>query len=172
MVGFVSLPEIIMRKLAAYSTVVTIDEAGLTVQYEGTEASRRINFADMAAYYTDLNDNFNVQPHHGPKLTLHLNPKIHPQGWAPLLALQRHFEVAVTEYQRQHPENLPIRKLGFFNRPLATVWLTVFAVFVGWLGWRAGLPFASEATWGGFLLAGLLFTIYALMWLHERRKQL
>ncbi|MCI1189163.1 hypothetical protein MON38_17200 [Hymenobacter sp. DH14] len=170
MAGLVFLPEIIMRKLATDFAVVTIDEAGLTVQYGERETSRRINFADIATYYTDLGDDFNVRLHHGPKLVLHLNHKIHPQGWMPLLAMQRHFEMAVAEYQRQRPENLPIRKLGFFNRPLATVWLVVFAVLVGWLGWRAWQPFASEGAWGGFLLTGLLFTIYTLMWQHERRK--
>lgn len=169
--GLVFLPEKIMRKLATDLAVVTIDEAGLTVQYAETAAPRRINFADVAAYYTDLNDDFNVRLHHGPKLTLHLNFKIHPQGWLPLLDMQRHFEAAVAEYHRQHPENLPIRKLSFFHRPLATVWLLAFAAFLSWLGWRAWQPFASEGAWGGFLLAGLLFTIYALMWQHERRKQ-
>jgi hypothetical protein len=171
MAGLVFLPEIIMRRFATDLAVVTIDETSMTVQYGETAVPRRIQFADIATYYTDLNDDFNVQPRHGPKFTLHLNFKIHSQGWLPLQAMQRHFEAAVAEYQRQHPEHPPIRKLGFFNRSLATVWLVAFAALVSWLGWRAWQPFASEGRWGGFLLTGLLFTIYALVWQHERRKQ-
>ncbi|UOQ96590.1 hypothetical protein MUN81_15240 [Hymenobacter sp. 5317J-9] len=166
--GFVFLPEIIARKFSAKSAVVRIDAEGLSVHYI-PGISRRINFADMAYYYSDLNHDFNVQPHRGGKLILHLNAKLHPHGITPLAVMWQHFEKAVAIYQQQHPENSPIRKLGYFDRPLATFWLVIFAVILVGFGWRAFQPFASEAAWGGFLLGCLGFSVYALLWRRHRK---
>lgn len=166
--GLIFMQEYVGRRVAFETAVATIDETGLTVCHNATGAVRHIRFADMASYSTD--DDFIVRPHVGDRLVLHHNFKMHPQGMEAKWAFRQHFQWAVADYQQRHPDQPPIRNLGFFSRPAATFWLAVFAAFVSWLGWRAWQPFAGEGAWGGFLLAGLLFVIYALTWLHYRKQ--
>lgn len=167
---FVFLPERLAKRFSSQAAVAIIDDTGLIVQHESTDAVRRINFADMASYSTGINFDFTICPREGKRLKLHLNHKLHPQGLGPMLDMQQHFNWAVADYQRQHPDQPPIPNLGFFDRRGAVVLLVLFAGSIVWLGWRAFQPFASEGVWGGFLFGGLLFTIYALVWQHHRSK--
>jgi hypothetical protein len=160
------------QRYCAETAEAVLDEKGLTVAYPATGIVQHLAYADMASYSFAYNEDCTVRPHHGPALHLHLNHKLHPQGLGPLLAFQQQFQRAVASHQLRHPEQLPIRELGFLLRPVGTVLLVLFGAFVSWLGWRAWQqPMGSESTWGGFLLLALLFAIYALAWAHERRKQ-
>lgn len=156
------------QRFCAQLAVVTVDEEGLTVRYPATAAVRRIGFAAMASYSFAFGEDFTIRPQQGPALNLHLNHKLHPQGLEPLMEFDQYFQWAVADYQRRHPEQPPILRLGFFNHPLATVLLALFAYLLGWLGWRLTKPAASEGEWGAFLLALLGVTLYALLWHHHR----
>lgn len=164
------LPERLGKKVAYDLATATMDEEGLTICYDATGAVRRIEFANMVSYSTYYNTGLTVRQRQGRALSLHLNDKLHPQGRGKMWALVQAFENAVAVYQRQHPQQPQIPNLGFLERPAGAFWLAVFAAVVGWLGWRAGQPLASEGTWGGFLFGGLLFTIYALAWRHARKQ--
>ena len=81
------------------------------------------------------------------------------------LQLQEGFRQAVAGYRQGYPGQPPIRELGFLMRPGGTVVLGMLGALVGWLGWRAFRPLATEGAWGGFLLLGA----YALAWGQARR---
>lgn len=157
-------------RYCAVAAEAVLDAEGLTVQYPTPAATRRIAFADMASYSVLRNEGLTVRPRQGDALKLHLNYKLHPQGLLPLLQFQQGFRAAVADYQRRNPTQPLIQELGFFRRPVATVVLGLSAALVGWLGWRALRPFASEGAWGGFLLTSLLFAVYALLWWHYRSQ--
>lgn len=169
LLGTVFLSEILARKFSVDSALVTIDDAGLSVQRGAASPPRRIAFADIDSYYFDLINDFHVQPRHGQKLKLHLNQRIHPQGLGPFMEMRQHFEYTVAKYQAL-PGVPPIRRLTFFSRPVGTFWLVACAGLVAWLGWRAGQPQASEGDWGGFVLTGMGLVVYALLWHRARRK--
>ncbi|MBF9140997.1 hypothetical protein [Hymenobacter properus] len=168
--GLWVLPERLGKKVAYSLATATLDETGLTVCYETTGTVQHLAFADMVSYSTYFNSGLTIRPRRGRTLCLHLNSRLHPQGMGKMWALINAFESIVAAYQRQHPQQPQIANLGFLERPAGAFWLVVFATFVGWLGWRAGQPLASEGTWGGFLFASLLLTIYALAWRHARMQ--
>ena len=156
-------------RYCALPAMAVLDADGLTVHYPATETTRYLAFADLASFSVLRNEGLTVRPRQGPALRLHLNYKLHPEGLLPLLQLQEGFRRAVAGYRQRHPGLPPIRELGFLARPGGTVGLVVLAAFVGWLGWRACRPLATEGAWGGFLLLGLLFGAYALAWGQARR---
>ena len=169
--GLVFLPEIVARKFSTEHAVARFDDEGLTVDFGPHRPARRIEFADMASYHFDLNNDVHVQPRHGPALVLHLNPKIHPQGLGPLWELRQHLAWAVADYQRRQPAAQPIRRRGFFVRPAGTRGLLLGGVLLAWQAWQIRhLPTASEGQWGMLVLTGLLWTGYALTWRHHRQE--
>lgn len=163
------VPKVVARQCAE-EAVAVLDAEGLAVHYPATGATRRIAFASMVSYSVLRNEGLVVRPRQAPALDLHLNHKLQPQGLLPLLQFQQGFRGAVADYQQRHPGQGRIRELGFFARPLAAAVLGLFGVLVGWLGWRAVQPLATEGSWGGFLFVGLMFTVYALTWWHQRQQ--
>ena len=158
------------QKFCTELATAILDQEGLTVYYPATGTTRQVRFVDMASYSFPFNEGFTIRPHHGPSLNLRLNHRLHPQGLKPLGELTQHFLRAVASYQQRHPSQPLIPEIGFFSRPIAIVFLVLFAALLGWEGWRVFQTSASEGTWVRFFFLGLLFSIYALVWRQHRKR--
>ena len=169
-IGLFTLPERVANRFTQESAVIVLDDVGLTVRSRVVNGEYRVNFANLASYSISGGSQITLRPRTGRPLRLHLNYKLQPQGIGAMCELQHHFERAVVEFQRQHPERPPIRNLSFLDQRRAAILLVFLAALLLWRGWWLMVqPIISEGQLGGLIVGGLLFTLYALVWWHHRR---
>ncbi|MCC3152108.1 hypothetical protein Q3A66_09025 [Hymenobacter sp. BT770] len=171
LIGLFILPEWLANRFSRESAVVIVDDAGLTVRPGVVGCEQRFNFVDLASYSIDSSSGVTLRPRAGRPLHLHFNYKLHPKGFGPMGQLQHHLELAVAQFQREHPNQPPIRNLGLLDQRRAIALLLGAAFLLAWrCWWLVRQPFVSEGQWGGLIVGGLLFTLYALVWWNRRRE--
>jgi len=166
----------LIKWVSAEPMRITVYADKLSILNRKTEAKREVPFDDIVAYrFIDFNNEttLRLRMTDGSKMKFQINDVLH--GGQNLAELVQAFEAALSQYAATHSETnasgIAIRERTFFEKPISTFLLVLFAGLIGCMTWDRYVHHRASSS-SMFSLWGI-FSAYLVAWLvgRERRKQ-